>query len=139
MISFLRNLLFHDFWLKLFSLALAVLIWLTVWFARGKNVFATFTNRGAEQNYFNVPVLVILPAADIRNVQVNPSVVAVTLQGEPGRLRELKTKEIHAQVDLTGIESARGLHLQVEIILPPGITYTRVIPNEVEVIIPPKQ
>ena len=32
MIAFLRNLLLEDFWLKLFSLALAVLIWFTVTF-----------------------------------------------------------------------------------------------------------
>ena len=31
MIAFLRNLFFKDFWLKLFSLALAVLIWFTVY------------------------------------------------------------------------------------------------------------
>ena len=36
MIAFLRNLFFEDFWLKLFSLALAVLIWLTVTFASQK-------------------------------------------------------------------------------------------------------
>ncbi len=38
MIEFLRNLILEDFWLKLFSLALAVLIWLTVTFASQKEV-----------------------------------------------------------------------------------------------------
>ena len=33
MMAFLRKLLFEDIWLKLFSLVLAVLIWLTVSFA----------------------------------------------------------------------------------------------------------
>jgi hypothetical protein len=38
MILLLRHLVFHDFWLKLFSLVLAVLIWLTVSVAIKKEV-----------------------------------------------------------------------------------------------------
>jgi YbbR domain-containing protein len=141
MITFLRNLLFHDFWLKLFSFALAILIWLTVWFARSKDLspFSAFTSHAAEQNYFNVPVLVILPAADVRSVKVDPSAVQVTVEGDPKRLQDLRVKDIHAQVDLTGIESARGLRKRIDVTTPAGITYVRVVPDEVEVIIPPRE
>jgi hypothetical protein len=38
MMLFLRQLVLQDFWLKLFSLALAVLIWFTVFFALTKKV-----------------------------------------------------------------------------------------------------
>src|SRR4029079_6695291 len=37
MIAFLRHLVLHDLLLKLFSLALAILIWLTINFAIGRN------------------------------------------------------------------------------------------------------
>jgi len=141
MITLLRNLLFHDFWLKLFSLALAILIWLTIWFARSKDVspFSALTTHAAEQNYFNVPVLVVLPASDVRTVKVDPSAVQVTVTGDPKRLRDLKIMDIRAQVDLSGIESSRGLRKRIEVTLPPGITYVRVIPDDVEVIIPPRE
>ena len=141
MIIFLRNLLFHDFWLKLFSLALAILIWFTVWFARSKDLspFTALTSHAAEQNYFNIPVFVILSAADVRNVRVDPSAVQVTVEGDPKLLRDLKIKDIHAQVDLTGIESARALRKRIDVSLPQGITYVRVIPDEVEVIVPPRE
>jgi YbbR domain-containing protein len=140
MIIFLRNLLFHDFWLKLFSLALAILIWITVWFARSKDLspFSAFTSHAAEQNYFNVPVLVILPAADARNLKVDPSAVQVTVEGDPKQLRELKVSDIRAEVNLTGIESARGMSKRIDVITPQGVTYVRVIPDTVEVIIPPR-
>src|ERR1044071_6389349 len=112
MITFLRNLVAHDFWLKLFSLVLAFLIWLIVWKAIGKGVspLAAFTNPTPEQNYVNVPVLVRLPAADIRNVKVDPTEVRITVRGEAKLLRDLQPRDIRAEVDLTGIESARGLH-----------------------------
>jgi YbbR domain-containing protein len=141
MISFLRHLIIRDFWLKLFSLALAILIWLTIWFAIGKGVspLAAFTNRTPEQSYYNIPVLVRLPAADVRNVKVDPSEVQVTVRGDEKVLKELKPRDIRAEVDLTGIESARGLRKRIEVTTPPGVVYVRVFPDEAEVIIPPKQ
>jgi YbbR domain-containing protein len=140
MISFLRKLVFVDFWLKLFSLGLAILIWLTVWFSISKDVspFAALTNRSTEKTYFNVPILVILPASDVRNVKVDPGTVQVTVRAEPKLLDDLKMKDIRAQVDLTGIESARGLHQRIDITLPTGVIEVRTIPSEVEVIVPPK-
>ncbi len=143
MIVFLRNLVFRDFWLKLLSFVFAVLIWLTV-----KKVFlsreiaspiAAFGNQPVEQNYVNVPVLVIFPAAELRTVDVEPSEVQVTVQAELKALQTLKPQDIRAQINLTGIESARNLRKRVEIILPAGFTYTRVVPDEVEVIVPPKK
>jgi YbbR domain-containing protein len=140
MIAFVRNLVFHDFWLKLLSLVFAVLIWLTVTFAQtdGGRSFLLKPNMD-EKTYYNVPVLAILPAADIREVEVDPGEIQVTLQGESKLLQKLKPTDIRAQVDLTGIESARGLHKRIEIILPPGITYTRLVPDEVQVKVPPRK
>jgi hypothetical protein len=140
MILFFRNLIYRDFWLKLFSLALATLIWLMVWYGTGKGVspLAALTNRTPEQNYYNVPVLVRLPAADVRYVKVDPSEVQVSVRGEPNLLRDVQPRDIRAEVDLSGIESARGLRKRIEVTTPPGIVFVRVIPDEVEVIIPPK-
>lgn len=140
MIAFVRNLIVHDFWLKLFSLALAVLIWLTVWkvfLAKDFSPTDPFSHLG-EQTYFNVPVLVKQAAADVREVQVNPSAVQITVQGDRKQLQNLDVRQIQAEVDLTGIESARGLTKQLEVVLPSGITYTRIVPNQVEVMVPPK-
>ena len=141
MIAFLRGLLFHDFWLKLFSLALAVLIWLTVSFAQSGDGRSFLTNRGApEQTYYNIPVLVMSSAADVRNFKVDPNVVAVTVRGDKKALHELQAREardIRALVDLTGIEeAARGMHKRIDVTTPAGITFVQVVPNEVEVIVP---
>ena len=116
MIVFARNLVAKDFWLKLFSLALAILIWLTVRFISGE---ATAS-----------PWLALLGRA--------PNEVQVTLRGDPKILKTLRKQDIRAEVDLTGIESANGLLRPVEIILPQGVAYTHLAPEEVEVRVSPK-
>lgn len=142
MIEFIRNLIFRDFWLKLLSLVFAVFIWLSV-----SKVFldrdvssplAAFGSHTAERTYHNVPVMVVFPAADIRAVLVDPSEIRVTVRGEPEAIDKMKPSDVHAQVDLTGIESARALRKRVEVTVPSGITPVRIFPDEVEVIIPPK-
>jgi hypothetical protein len=143
MIEFLRTLLFRDFWLKLFSLVLAVLIWLTISFAIGKGASPTSaltSTNSQEQTYYNIPVYLMTTAADVRDFKVSPSVVAVKVRAEPRRLKDLQTKDIRAQIDLTGIEAApRGLTKRIEVTTPGGITFVQVVPDEVEVIVPPKR
>jgi YbbR domain-containing protein len=141
MIEFVRNLIFRDFLLKLLSLVFATLIWLTVWFAISKDVspLTTFGSHAVEKSFYNVPVLVIFPAGDIRTVTVEPSVVQVTVQGQPKMIDNLRPEDIRAQVDLTGIESARGLRKRIELTLPTGVIHTRIVPHEVEVMVPPRQ
>ena len=140
MIVLLRNLLLRDFWLKLFALALAVLIWLTVSFAQSGGGHSLFGNRTQpEQTYYNIPVLVVSAAADVRNFKVHPSEVAVTVQGDAKTLQSLQARNIRALVDLTDIESARGLSKRIEVTTPPGITFVQSDPDQVDVIGPEKR
>lgn len=144
MIQFLRKLLFHDLWLKLLSLGLAVLIWFMVSSVVRKDiapatVLAPNSPEEQTQNYINIPVLVVSAASDVRSFKVHPSVVDVTVRGETNLLQNLQPKDIRALVDLTGIESApHGLRKRIEVTTPAGITFVRVDPDQVEVIVPPK-
>ena len=132
MITFLRNLVLEDFWLKLFSLVLAVLIWLTVTFASQKDV----RDRSARV-LEDLPVTILASAEDVRNFKVSPSEVEVTVQGDPKTLQNLQSKDIRAMVDLTGVEAARDLRKRIEVSVPAGVTHLRVAPEEVQVIFPP--
>jgi YbbR domain-containing protein len=133
MIAFLRNLLFEDFWLKLFSLVLAVLIWLTVTFASKKEV-------GTESRvYSNLPVTILASAEDVHNFKVSPREVEIMVRGDPKTLQSLQSKDIRAAVDLTGVAAARDLRRRIEVSVPAGVTYLRVAPEEVQVIFPPGQ
>jgi YbbR domain-containing protein len=138
MIGFLRHHLFRDFWLKLLSLALAVLTWKIVSLAihRDVSAAAVLSNEALpEQTYYNVPVTVVFAATDVRAVRVSPAQVQITVRGESRLLRALQPRDIHAEVDLAGIR-ARALHKQLDVTTPPGITVVQIVPDNVEVIIP---
>jgi YbbR domain-containing protein len=138
MIVFVRNLVVKDFWLKLFSLALAILIWLTVQFSISKEVspWSALIGRTADETVMTIPVRV--PSADARAITVEPSEVQVTLRGDPKSLKNLRLEDVRAHVDLAGVEMADGLRRPVEVFLPAGIAYTRLDPDEVEVRVAPK-
>ncbi len=138
MITFLRDLFFKDFWLKLFSLTLAVLIWLTISFATKKEG-SPVPSLGLtdERTFSGLPVMVVLSASDERNVRVRPGTVEVTVQGERKAIRDLREKDIRAIVDLTGIEAAHDLKKRIELSYPAGISLVHVVPEEVQVIFPP--
>jgi len=141
MIKFLRHLIVDDFVLKLFSLALALLFWLTVSFAiqkRGVSPPVALTLNTEVRTFFNLPVVVMSSASDVRNFKVSPNQVEVTVRGEPQTLQNLQSKDIRAIVDLSNIEAAQSLRKRIEVSTPPGVTHVGILPEEVQVIIPSK-
>ncbi|MGO8925430.1 MAG: hypothetical protein ACLQU3_00690 [Limisphaerales bacterium] len=131
MITFLRHLFLEDFLLKLFSLLLAVVVWLIVTFASQKEAGMT------PRVFSNLPIRVLSSAEDVRGFKVSPDEVEVIVQGNVKTLQNLQSKDIRAVVDLTGVAAARDLHKPVEVSVPQGVTFIRVEPEEVQVIFPP--
>ena len=142
MISFLRDLVFQDFWLKLFSFVLAVLTWFTVNSManqkEGMPVGSLSLVPPEQRLLSHLPVILLSSAEDVRSVRVSPKEVDVTVQGAPGALKDLQNKDVRASVDLTGIQAARDLRKRIEVATPPGVSYVRVEPQEVQVIYPSK-
>ncbi len=140
MIAFFRQLVVHDFWLKLFSLALAILVWVTVSFAirhQGSPV-NTMGLAIKERPFYNLPVIVLSSAEDVRNFRVSPSEVEVTVQGDAKIVDNLRAKDIRTMVDLTGVEAAKDLRRRIEVSTPPGVTHVRISPPDVQIVFPPK-
>jgi hypothetical protein len=131
MIKFLRHLFLDDFLLKLFSLALAVVVWLIVTFASQKGAGTT------PRVFYDLPVTVLSSAEDVRNFKVTPSEVIITVQGDAKAVQNLQSKDVRVTVDLTGVGTARDLRKRIEVSLPAGIACMRVAPEEVQVIFPP--
>ena len=140
MISLLRKLVVKDFWLKLFSLALASLIWFTVNIAQ-RNTAASgppFLPPRIDRRVLTLPVVIVCSADEVRNFRVYPKDVQVTVQGDPKVLQKLLDKEFRVLVDLTGIPAAQELRKRVEVSTPAGIALVRVDPREVQVVFPPR-
>jgi YbbR domain-containing protein len=141
MIAFLRKLVLEDLSLKLFSLTLAVLFWFTVFLTHRTepSALSPLPLVPPQQLVFlGLPVVVMSSAEDVRSVRVEPKEVDVTVQGDPILLKTLQKKDVRVLVDLTGIEAAQSLRARVEVSTPPGITHKKVVPEDVQVIFPPR-
>jgi YbbR domain-containing protein len=133
----LRDWFIKDLGWKLFSVVLAIAIWLTVNKILGEPGNSAAPVAGDKQTYDDQPVLVVSEASDVRNFHVTPGTVAVTVSGPPAVMAVLQANQIHAVVNITGIESGKELRQPVYVSTPPGVTLVNVKPSKVDVIVPP--
>src|SRR5688500_15285794 len=126
-----RDIIFRNFGWKLLSLALAVVIWLTI--------KALSAEQGqTEKLYMNLPVQIRSGTADVRAFRVEPTSVNVTIKGRPGVINRLTEREIRPLVDLTSADVTQSFRQHVDIIVPNGITVVRFEPVEVQITPPPR-
>ena len=133
----LRDWATKDFSWKLFSLFLALAVWLTVHKMYEEPRPAPGLAAGPTVTFGNLPILVVSAASDVRDFRVVPAAVTVKVSGSPAALADLQASQIHALVDLTDVQSARDLRRNVEISAPAGVTVVTVDPPKVGVILPP--
>ena len=133
----MRDWVTEDLGWKLFSLFLAVAIWLTVHKIYEEPGTASGLAGGNTVTFGNLPVGVVSAAADVRNFRVAPLAVKVTVSGSAEALAKLQADQVHAVVNLTDIGPERDLRLPVEVSAPPGVTLVSVDPPKVGVIVPP--
>jgi YbbR domain-containing protein len=136
-LSTLRAWLVEDVGWKIFSLILAVAIWLTVHRILQEPIAPVTSTGGATLTYGNLPVLIVATAADVHLYRVVPENVKVTVTGSPEAIAVLQANQIRATVDLTGIDFAKDLKRSVDVAVPSGITVLNVEPPKVGVIVPP--
>jgi hypothetical protein len=117
-----------------------VLVWVTVSFAIRQQGSPVNTSGLAikERPFYNVPVVAVASAEDVRAVKVSPNEIEVAVQGDATIVDKLHSRDIRAIVDLTGVQAAPDLRRRVEIFVPSGIACVRVVPPDVQVIFPPK-
>jgi hypothetical protein len=136
MIAFLQNLILKDFWLKLFSFALATLVWIIVNIAIKKDISTgtTLSLTPTEQIVLHdLPISVLSATEDARAFTITPKSAVVTLQGEPANVRNLRRQDVRVLVDLSDAAALKDARKRVEVSAPPGITRVKVDPEEVEV------
>jgi YbbR domain-containing protein len=134
----MRDWITKDFGWKLFSLFLAVAIWLTVHKMYEEPKSVSGTAAGSTVTFDNLPVLIVSTAADVHDFRVTPTTVKIVVNGPAEVMARLPASQLRAVVDLTEIESARDLHRLVDVSVPPGVTLVKVDPPRVAIIPPPK-
>ena len=129
----LRDYILENFWLKLFSLVLAVMIWYVIDSnmrnpARAEDKPNPFKPSLIEN--YRRPVTVMTSASNRRLLVVEPSEVSVRLRGDPERLANLASPEVKVYVNLSDIPEPNG-SFRLEVDVPSGITVMQVLPSSV--------
>lgn len=131
----LRDYILNHFWLKLFSLLAAILLWFWIQTGinkehkLGQNPFMNFSSRESVP----VAVTVLGPPGDARVFKVEPSQIYVTITGEAAVLNELTRKELKAYVDLTDLKRNEDDDRKIELHVPDGVTIVRLSQRSVKV------
>ncbi len=127
----LRDLLLRNFGWKLLSVALAVVIWLTV--------KALSAEQGqTERMFVELPVQLVSGTADVRTFRVEPATVNVVVKGRPAVIKRLADREIRIFADITAADLTQSFRQHVDVALPNGISVVRIEPTEVQITPPPR-
>jgi YbbR domain-containing protein len=130
----MRDWLTKDIGWKIFSVILALVIWLTIHQIREEP--ETRAAAGVENTYGNLPVLVVSASANVHDFRVEPDTVSITVGGPPDAMAVLQANQIRAVVDITDIKPSKNPRRHVDISTPPGVTLVNVEPPEVNVVAP---
>lgn len=133
-----RDWITKDLGWKLFSLVLAAAVWIAIRRDITESPATVLPFASEETVVFtNLPVYAVSASADVHNAQIGPTTVAVQLSGPSEIMAVLEENKIHAIVNLTGINVARGLRLPVDVSAPPGVAVNKVDPPRVGVTFSP--
>jgi hypothetical protein len=131
----LRAYVQNNFWLKLFSLFLATLIWFSVRFysKQGfpftRNPLSLFSTR----EFVGVPVRVITPPDQTGSFKAQPAYVDVTVSGDKNMLHDMATREILVFVNLQSGAARRAGSNEVQVYTPPGVRLVQAWPSVVRI------
>jgi len=132
----IREFIQHNFWLKLISLVLAVIIWFMIQLGIQSDFKLTqnpITNPIIQES-LALPLQVLTQPGDARVFQVAPREVTITITGEAAVLREISKRDYKAYVDLTLIHHNEPMMTEkVRLHVPSGVTVMAVSPQAVKV------
>lgn len=127
----------HNFWLKMASLILATLIWLTVQANLDKENRRVYPDRVLSdemdkrvvtQKRLELPVTVLVDGRNSTEYRSVPTNVAVTVSGETMRINSLSEQEFLAYIETGGVTNPQREIFPILVNLPANVTLLRVIP-----------
>jgi len=128
-----RDAVLHNFWLKLFSLVLATMIWFAIFSAQNSPRADRPLFGNASVKLQHVPVTVMKSAGDLRNFQLEPGTVDVTVQGPRAKAQVLTPGSLEVFINLSDVTDTVGLTKKILVHAPPDFTVVKVSPAEVRI------
>lgn len=128
-----REAILQNFWLKLFSLVLATMIWFAIYGAQTKlrpdrPLLGTTT-----REFHQVPITVMKSAADLRAFHVEPNVLDVTVSGPLAKVQALTPRQLEVFINLTDVSDTVGQTKKILVHVPPDFTVVKVSHTEANI------
>ena len=126
-----------NFWLKMASLILATLIWLTVQANLDKENRGVYPDkllsdeldkRVVTQKRFELPVSIFSDGTNSTLYRSIPTNVMVTVSGEAVKINSLEERELHAYVDAGGVTDPQHGVFPIQVNTPSSVILLRVLP-----------
>ncbi len=128
-----RDAILQNFWLKLFSLVLATMIWFAIYGAqnnlRPDRAALGVVTRKIER----VPITVMQSAADFRAFRVEPSHIDVTVRGPIAEVQALTSRQLEVFINLTDVQDTAGLNKKILVHTPASIAVVQVSHTEARI------
>lgn len=115
-------------WQKIFSIGMALMIWLTVRSTEGLRIANAMS--GPSRVFDTVPVAVLTSASNLGRYRVLPRTVRVELRGDPMVLGRLPESDLEAYVNLMDLQATPQM-IALHINPPPGTQLVSVAPAKV--------
>jgi len=127
----IRHLILNNFWQKIFSLVLAMLIWFAIDSTLKRDrPFPAIQLRDLKTQDPRRPVIIMTSPTNRLSFTVDPLEVDVTMSGDRDQINDLDPEQVQAYVKLTDVTDPNGL-FPVEVSHPPDFTLERVWPTHV--------
>jgi len=125
-----RDAILQNFWLKLFSLVLATMIWFAI-FGAQSNLRPSQPALGTvTRKIERVPITVMKSATDLRAFRVEPGQIDVTVRGPIAEVQALTARQLEVFINLTDVHDTAGLTKKILVHTPPRITVVEVSHTE---------
>ena len=127
-----RDIILHDFWLKSFSLVLAIMVWLAVHANIRTESGAQNPFRLPEQDKFPHPIVLMTDPKDQQAYMVEPAYVTVKVNADADVLKKLNPNDIQVSVDLRHATNFPGA-FPVDVKLPRNVSLQTYYPSHVHI------
>jgi hypothetical protein len=134
----LRALFVDHFWLKLFSLLLAILVWLAVRANVSRELVSReFDAREATTNFIGRPIYIMTESGSHPPLNIDPPMVDIAIRGGLSEIRRVDANDLRAFVRISGRADFDGtvpVHVQLPkdtalVMVSPAVVHVKTVTN----------
>lgn len=129
-----RDLFLENFWWKLFSLLIAMIVWSTYHINGGSFSLSSLYEDTTPTRFPNYRPRILTRQGDKHRYQILPEEVTITVSGRRDDVLEMNVRDILVYVDLQEFVVGSTNPLPVQVRTPAGIILSSVKPEKVQVI-----